>query len=423
MSKERKPRLNADINVDSIMTDFKQYGDHAQSVTGHAQSVTGHAQSVTGHAQSVTGVTGVTGHGVAYPFIDALKTDVDDADIPLDTRVDLCIYKINQTMDNLPFLEFLLYMEGSEKEKDGRRLVFPYIFSRHTKSGLVEQCSPALVALFGHMDAVKYDGYVYEKSQHRCTLFFNEMHHTPLGGMPFMHANNRWFWTLSSEVFNERQMMNYTIADSVVDFFNRHPSIMLLKFNGRIVESPSALYAGKHFNYVAYMAEFGVKKASTRAHFGPYYYFVDFLGSMRYACYSMGFEPYVLDDGTVLTTNVHGKHTRGGVVRFAVFIGRCRAFFMNGDEDRSDLSMFWANKDPFVKSKLALRDINGNWTRSFNSAYVGEYELTINGKTKNRIPNWTIKDYDHQIPLSCHEIDMATVPNEYDPEFTNYKLA
>jgi hypothetical protein len=53
---------------------------------------------------------------------------------------------------------------------------------------------------------------------------------------------------------------------------------------------------------------------------------------------------------------------------------------------------------------------------------VGEYELKIGGKTKNRIPNWTIKDYDNQIPLSCHEIDMKSVPNEYDSEFTNYKL-
>jgi hypothetical protein len=263
---------------------------------------------------------------------------------------------------------------------------------------------------------------VYEKSQQRCTLFFNKMHEKRLGGIPFMKASDRWYWALSSEIFNERQLMRVAISPSVVSFFNRHPTIMHLLFNGRVMESPSALYAGKHLNYVSYMAEFGVKKASTRAHFGPYYYFVDFIGAMRYACYAMGFEPHVLDSGDVLTTNVHGKHTKGGVVRFAVFLGRCRAFFMNGNEDRSELSMYWANKDPFIKAKLALRDINGNWTRSFNSAYVGEYDLKIGGTTKHRIPNWTIKDYDHQIPLSCHEIDMATVPNEYDPEFTNYKL-
>jgi hypothetical protein len=120
--------------------------------------------------------------------------------------------------------------------------------------------------------------------------------------------------------------------------------------------------------------------------------------------------------------NEHGKHTRCGIVRFAVFVGRCRAFFMNGDQDRSELSMYWANKDPFIKAKLALRDINGDWTRAFNSAYVGEYDLKIGGKTKNRIPTWTIKDYDNQMPLSCHEVDIKSVPDEYDPEYVNYKM-
>jgi hypothetical protein len=153
---------------------------------------------------------------------------------------------------------------------------------------------------------------------------------------------------------------------------------------------------------------------------------------MRYACYSirhphagkvgklLRFEPHVLGDGTSLTVNEYGKHGRGGIVRFAVFLGRCRAFFMNGDEDRSELSMYWANKDPLVKRKLALRDINGNWTRTFNSAYVGEYDFKTDGESKRRIPGWTIKDYDNQIPLSCHEINMTDVPDEYDPEFADY---
>jgi hypothetical protein len=353
--------------------------------------------------------------------MDALKTNVDDIDLPLDTRVDMCIYQINQTVDNLPFLEFLLYMEGGEKEKGGRNLTFPYILARHTKSGLVDQCSAALLALFGNLDVVKYSGFLYEKIKKRCTLFFNKFYEKQMI-VPFMKENNRWFWTLSSEIFNEHQMMQHSISDSVVSFFNRHPRIMTLKLRGDTLESPSALYAGKHFNYVSYMAEFGVKKASTRAHFGPYYYFVSFKGAIRYACYSMGFEPHVLDDGTRLTVNEYGKHTQGGIVRFAVFLGRCRAFFMNGEEDRSELSMFWANQDPFVKAKLALRDINGDWTQSFNSAYVGEYNLKVDGKTKNRIPNWTIKDYDNQIPLSCHEVDMKSVPDEYDTAFANYKL-
>jgi len=215
-------------------------------------------------------------------------------------------------------------------------------------------------------------------------------------------------------------MMNYPMSDHMISFFNRNPNVMQLKAHGHTLESPSACYAGKHFNYISYMAAFGVKKSSTRAHFGPYYYSGDFMGTMRYACYAMGMEAHVLTDGTNLTVNEHGKHTKGGIARFAVFLGRCRAFFLNGDEDRSELSMFWANKDPFIKAKLALRDINGDWTRYFNSAYVGEYVFNVNDETKKRLPGWTIKEYDNQIPLSCHEIDMDNVPDKYDPTFNGY---
>ena len=411
-SLKKKMKIEADINVDSINGRFRSQSDFMKS-------------DVVEH--------------LTYPFVDALKINVDDGiDLPVDSRVDMCIYRINQTQTSIPFLEFLLYLDGGKTDKGGRKLTFPYILSKHTKAGLVDQCTPPLCALFGTNEAeldsiVKYGGYIYDKKEKRCTLFFNKFDDSA-ASIPFLGAKTRWWWTLSSEIFNEHMMMNYPISDAVISFFSNHSFVMQLKLNGQVLESPSACYAGKHFNYISYMAAFGVKKASTRAHFGPYYYFVSFADSMLYACYSirhphagkvrnqprLRFEPHVLGDGTSLTVNEYGKHSKGGIVRFAVFLGRCRAFFMNGDEDRSALSMYWANKDPLIKRKLALRDINGNWTRAFNSAYVGEYDFKNDNKSNKRVPGWTIKDYDNQIPLSCHQIDVSNVPDEYDPEFTDY---
>ena len=378
---------------------------------------------------------------LTYPFMDALKTNVDDdVDLPVDSRVEMCIYRINDSVYSVPFLEFLLYLDGNKKDVQLPQLTFPYILSKHTKRGLVEQCSAPLQSLFAQ-DKVRYSGYIYNKRDKRCVLFFNKLtvdvedNNTAFT----MSSKNRWWWALSSEIFNEHQMLNYSISESVVALFNRNPEIMHLTNGGKTLESPIACYAGKHFNYVSYMAAFGMKKASTRAHFGPYYYFVGFMDSMKYACYSiraphtentrgkqkkqLTFTPHVLADGTSLTVNEHGKHTKGGIARFAVFLGRCRAFFMTGEEDRSELSMFWAKQDPLVLAKLALRDINGDWTRYFNSAYVGEYDFDAPDDRKvKRAAGWTIKEYDNQIPLSYHEIDMSTVPDEYDPSFTNYVL-
>lgn len=378
---------------------------------------------------------------LTYPFVDGLKMNVDDdIELQVDSRVEMCIYRISHNDYSVPFLEFLLYSDGNKKEKDGIELIFPYIFSKHTKEGLVDQCSLALRALFSTTANMRYSGYVYMKRENRCVLFFNQLHEDNQEmRIPFMSSKNRWWWTLSSEIFNEHKMMSYPVSDSVVAFFNRNPEIMALKAKNKTLESPIACYAGKHFNYVSYMASFGMKKASTRAHFGPYYYFVGFMDSMKHACYSiraphmektignqkkqLQFNPHVLADGTNLTVNDYGKHTRGGIVRFAVFLGRCRAFFMNGEEDRSELSMYWAKQDPIVMAKLALRDINGDWTRYFNSAYVGEYDFGAPDERKSkRSAGWTIKEYENQIPLSFHEIEMSNVPEEYDPEFTDYVI-
>ena len=407
-------KIEADMWVDSINSEVKQHFTEAD-VMEH----------------------------LTYPFMDALKTKIDDVDLPLDTHVDMCIYRINHSKSAPPFLEFLLYLDGSPTDKGGCKLTFPYILSKHTKAGLVDQCTVPLCALFATNDAelddiIKYSGYFYNKREKRCIMFFNKFHVSDTMSIPYVNSKTRWWWTMSSEIFNEHAMMNYPISDAVVSFFSNHPLAMQIKMNGQVLESPIACYAGKHLNYISYMAAFGMKKASTRAHFGPYYYFVNFMDSMKHACYSIRPphvanirtgqkqqsrpEPHVLGDGINLTVNEYGKHSKAGIARFAVFLGRCRAFFLNGDEDRSELSMYWANQDPLVQAKLALRDINGDWTRDFNSAYVGEYVFNVSDKTKKRAVGWTIKEYDNQIPLSCHEISLTNVPDEYDPDFTDYKL-
>ena len=91
-----------------------------------------------------------------YPFVDGLKMNVDDAvELPLDSRVEMCIYRINYGNYNIPFLEFLLYSEGNKKDKNGIQLVFPYILSKHTKGGLVDQCSAPLKALFDDKKTIR----------------------------------------------------------------------------------------------------------------------------------------------------------------------------------------------------------------------------------------------------------------------------
>ena len=80
-SLKKKMKIETDINVDSLNLGKKQLDFTKSSIMEH----------------------------LTYPFMDALKTNVDDIDLPLDSRVDMCIYRINRTQSSIPFLEFLLH--------------------------------------------------------------------------------------------------------------------------------------------------------------------------------------------------------------------------------------------------------------------------------------------------------------------------
>ena len=97
--------------------------------------------------------TSIMEEHIAHPFADELKLNVDDhVDLPPDARVDMCIYLINRYQSSIPFLEFLLYLDGNMGDKKRGELTFPYILHKHAKCGMVEQCSAPLSALFSTND-------------------------------------------------------------------------------------------------------------------------------------------------------------------------------------------------------------------------------------------------------------------------------
>jgi hypothetical protein len=59
-------KIETDINVDSMRDDFNH-----EIITNLEERLT-------------------------YPFEDGLKINVDDIDLPLDTQVEMCIYRINR---------------------------------------------------------------------------------------------------------------------------------------------------------------------------------------------------------------------------------------------------------------------------------------------------------------------------------------
>jgi hypothetical protein len=56
-----------------------------------------------------------------------------------------------------------------------------------------------------------------------------------------------------------------------------------------------------------------------------------------------------------------------------------------------------------VRQTLRLSDHDGNWTKDYDSYYIGKLELD-NGMVFPDGPLWVIKKYEQQIPVSFHHM-------------------
>jgi hypothetical protein len=157
---------------------------------------------------------------------------------------------------------------------------------------------------------------------------------------------------------------------------------------------------------------------------GPFLLFCEFLrGPCGIHAIPWDFRPQVLESGTSLN---------GGWARQAHQRRRCAVRRSPGSVPR--IFHEWRRRPvrtqpvlgeqrPDSPGQACAREINGNWTRAFNAAYAGEYDLKSRRKVaKNASRPGPLRIMTIRIPLSCHEVDVANVPDEYDPEFVDYVI-
>lgn len=385
-----------------------------------------------------------------YPFVEEeLLDDLDEVDEMMhdstgEFLIELCVYRIN-TNGFVPFLEFLLHYNDSYGE-----CILPCI-KKERKKSLKEQADECMSKMFS--SKYKYRGYIVEEELGRCVIMYEKYFDSSDFTIPFVtisHEREQWMWVCVSEIFNTRQYLNVPIASHVSELFDIYPGMMQLMKNGEFLELPTILYNGNHYTYATYMAAFGLKRQSVFAPYGPYYYFGDFLSSMKYACYSHSGKPMQLKNGEKLTITENGKFDKGGIVRFAVFTGRTKCFFIDGEPDRAPITLEKMKTDEYVRKTVSLRDSAGTWNDNYDTAYNGRYILSSSpsenkkggdageegvssmegGAAKKakdsigmlRTAQWAIYNYFNHIPLSYHYIDTSRVPDAYDHAFTDYKI-
>jgi hypothetical protein len=214
-----------------------------------------------------------------------------------------------------------------------------------------------------------------------------------------LYKKDQLWCCLIDEIMNGNKVCGFNIDISVVYFFtNNHDFCFLQNINNENYELPMVGYIGSHCNKLNFTYTFGISVKDKCAILGPYYYFTDYEGSIKYI--------------------IENQYTQGGIIRFALFLGKTKIIenLLEDDNDQSELK-----RERLIDTQLdqtmevltmKISDHDGKWSEYYDSAFLGKIELD-NGFYLQHSSMIVVKDYYQQIPLSYHHIDQSVLSKKY----------
>jgi len=304
-----------------------------------------------------------------YPGLNLLNTQyIEDCSENLeDATIHVCTYQINNTGD-APFLQFILRKYNKLHPEKADLLNFPSFKYRQCEfaSDMCDLIENVICATYRiNPDSYEYKGFLNNGSDF---YVFYELSQNSISVHDLYRSNDLWL-VLIDEIMNHRKCCNFVIENSVSEFFrNNKDFLYLMNLKGDYFESPTVAYTGCEYKKTNVVSCFGVTESLEDCFPDPHFYFTDFQNAVR------------------MCSLVKDDHVRGGVVRFALFLGYTN-FIINDEND----SM--------------------NSIENYDSAYVG---IHLNS------PLLVLKKWERQTSLTCHYIDKTNLGETWDKNTTYY---
>ena len=317
------------------------------------------------------------------------------------TDVKVCLFAIVEGQA-IPFMEFCLY-----RDDDGS-LRFPTV---PVGENTIEDGRSKLMNVYAEWDAsIEYRGFVVWGDE---KVLAYEWKGNTSDTLDTGTIESRWWRVLSTEIVNHRKMLSFPVRDDVCNFFLENSELLLLRDDDDVLyESPSVGYYGGYHKSVAVSSVLGIRREGPTSSLGPYYYFGSYERAMRDAILSPSRKPVEVD-GELITVDNDGRYDRGGIVRFAILMGKTKVM-MGRDtdvDDQSDVSQNLADDDLFVRETMKIRDVDAKWVNDFNSVRHGTYAIEEDGReTLVLQPQTVVKDYSQQVPLSYYYVGTDQEP-------------
>ena len=344
----------------------------------------------------------MTCNAYKYDIVNTINTDLKE--LPAKPSViNFCIYRVitcrNRSRPEYPFLQYLLYKYPQKNKVSGDIMVFPFIKYKH--GSIIKQAAKTTKNITGRdltiVGFIEYNDQLF--------LFF-DLHETDVLTIDNVHLkkrDDRLWWCLIDEICNVKKVLNFNIHPSVYKTFYTNPALIYLKneYNKRI-ETPIVGYYGNYYKFIPIIAALGSQN-SVRGLLDNtnLFYFSAFRKSIRYAGWSPLYRERIAYNKKI--TDIDGKYTKGGVVRFALFLGKVKV----------PLDDAYDNIVTLFKKK-------SEWYKRYNSILLGSVDY--DGVKLNIMPEYILENYEQYLSLSYHEIDKNTLGATWNPHDENYNI-
>ena len=237
------------------------------------------------------------------------------------------------------------------------------------------------------------------------------------------------WWTLIDEICNFKKLLNFTIHNSVSKLFYTNPKLIYLKDKEKkCIDTPSVAYFGDSQEILQYISTFGIRSSIMRP-YGPYYYFNNYTESIRNGAWTSSFKNRRIFGKPIADGD--GKYIQGGIVRFALFLGKGRhiLYRKTGFQENSDAkidinthhSIKNMDKHTFIdESKIGKS--KGKWTKKYDSLVIGRIKFKNLSGYFNYNTYYVLKDFTQFASLSNHLIDKNSLKSNWDPTYDYYQI-
>jgi hypothetical protein len=241
----------------------------------------------------------------------------------------------------------------------------------------------------------------------------------------YVDKKSKFFFCIVDEIVNTKHICNFKMDNSVSLFFLENDMFCFLQNKDNAnYEVPVIGYVGKHTSMLNFTYVFGVSKSDNIAILGPYFYFTDYLNAINQGGWSKDGKSEIRHD-KLLTDNSKGRYKLGGVIRFALFMGKTKVIqnHLLDEIDESEIKKERLSDSlldtQYERLTMRISDHQGNWAKNYDSVFIGNIELDNGDKVQNA-PIIVLKEYDQQTPLSYHYIDKSCLKEVFDNNANYY---